>query len=89
MSGTVIRFTKGGGVRAIYHDSYKFGAVPRRASRVEPIQSGSQAGRWFVDMSPLGARFQYCLLQTHEARQEALAAEVKHIEEVWIYADRT
>jgi hypothetical protein len=69
----------------IHHDDYcPPGAVPRRASTVEPIQSGPQAGKWVVDMSPLGPEFEYCLARPFDTRREALAAEVAHLEEVWI-----
>jgi hypothetical protein len=85
MNGTIMRFGKGGRIRAIYNDSLKLpGAVPRRASHVEPIQSGPNAGKWFVDLSLLGPDFQYCLWPPFENRGDALAAEVDHIEKVWI-----
>lgn len=72
-------------LKMIHHDDYTPpGAVPRRASRVEPIQEGPNAGKWMVDMSPLGPEFQYSLTKTFDTRREALAAEVEHLEEVWL-----
>jgi hypothetical protein len=58
--------------------------VPRRASRVEPIPSGPLAGKWSVDMSPLGEEFAYSLWPPYDTRREALTAEAEHLEEVWI-----
>lgn len=72
-------------LRMIHHDDYPVaGAVPRRASHVEPIQSGRDAGKWSVDMSPLGPEFEYSLWPPYATRREALAAETTHLEEVWI-----
>lgn len=88
MNGTVIRFGKGGRVRAIHHDDYVLpGGRTRRASHVEPIPSGPNAGLWYVDMSPLGPQYQYCLWPPFETRREALDAETSHLEEVWIHGD--
>jgi hypothetical protein len=86
MTHVSLRFFKGGGVRAVHNDDYQVptGAVPRRASHVEPIQSGPHAGMWFVDMSPLGEEYEYSLWPPYPKRREALEAEVKHLEEFWV-----
>jgi hypothetical protein len=86
--GTVMHI-RPGRLRMIHHDDYTpSGAVPRRASRVEPIQDGPDRGKWMVDMSPLGPEFQYCLWPPYDTRRAALAAETTHLEEVWIRGKR-
>jgi hypothetical protein len=81
----VIRFSPGGGVRMICNDFIEIpNAKKRRASEVEPIQSGPFEGQWLVDMSPLGLEHQYCLWPPFRKRKAALKAEVKHLEEVWL-----
>ncbi len=81
---TVMRI-RPGRLQMIHHDDYApKGAVPRRASLVEPIQSGPDQGKWSVDMSPLGEEFAYSLWPPFDTRREALAAEVAHLTEVWI-----
>ena len=86
---TVMRI-RPGRLRMIHHDDYRVaGAVPRRASYVEPVQEGPDAGKWSVDMSPLGPEFQYSLWPPYKTRREALAAETEHLEEVWLRANTT
>lgn len=85
----VINFGLGGSVRAVHDDDYPFmdthGCTPpRRASHVEPIQSGPNAGWWYVDMSPLGETFGYCLWPPLQTRKEALAVEVDHVQRRWV-----
>ena len=85
----IMRISPGGEIRAIYDDTYPFteihgGEPPVRASHVEPIQTGPNAGKWFVDMSPLGEEYQYCLWPPFEKRAEALAAEHDHIVKHWL-----
>ncbi len=85
MTHVSLRFGKGGLVRAVHNDDFQVpNTVPRRASHVEPVPAGPLAGMWFVDMSPLGDEYQYSLWPPYLTRREALAAEVKHLEEVWI-----
>jgi hypothetical protein len=90
----VMRIGKGGSIRAVHADGYDFQRVhgcgpARRASHVEPIQSGPYAGWWHVDMSPLGPEFNYCLWPPHPPteRAAALAAEVEHLLQNWILKD--
>jgi hypothetical protein len=77
-----------GEVRAIYDDAVPelglLDAVPRRASHIEPIQSGPNAGKWFADMSPLGEDFQYCLWPPFVNQTAAKAGERKHIIDNWL-----
>lgn len=83
---TTIRFLKGGGVRKLFatRDRAIHNAVPRRASRVEVIDTGSQRGRFYVDFSPLGDCYQLCLRQTFEDYHEAVAAERRWLTRHWI-----
>jgi len=65
-----------------YHEDYvPAGAPTRRASHVEPIESGIHIGKWYVDMSPLGEGYQYCLMIPFVTRGEALEAEVDHLQD--------
>lgn len=85
----LIHVRPGGEVRTVHDDNYDFAAahgqsVPRRASHVEPVPDGPRAGQWFVDFTPLGTEFQYCLWPTFVRRDHALAAEVKHLQESWL-----
>ena len=77
---------RNGSVRAIHHDDYAdiLGGITQRASHVEPITNGPCVGLWFVDMSPLGDEFGYCLWPPFERRDIALQAEHDHIEEHWL-----
>ena len=87
---TLIRIGPGGSLRAIHEDSCSttLRAIgcdpPQRASHVEPIRHGLNAWRWAVDMSPLGDRFTYCLWPPCDRRDQALAAERRHIVDHWI-----
>lgn len=83
----IIRFTKGGGVRKLFAtpDRETFGAIPRRASRVEVVEEGQPVGRFYVDFSPLGESFQFCLLATFDDYQEAVQAEQAWLTEFWIH----
>ena len=58
----------------------------RRASHVEPIRSGNQRGKWYVDFSPLGPEYQLCLITPFASRDAALAAEVRWLEENYLGA---
>lgn len=83
-----INFKPGRGARAVYDDDFPFAqagfAPPTRASHVEPIQSGPNAGRWYADMSPLGRGFEFCLWPPCERRDAALEAERRFICERWL-----
>lgn len=90
----IINFGLGGTVRAVHDDDYPFMEVhgcapPRRASHVEPIQTGPFSGWWYIDMSPLGDDFTYCLYPPLKTRREALAAEVTHVRERWVNGQKT
>ena len=78
-------------LRAIYDDDYRFSShttegrpVPVRASHVEVVPTGPYAGFHYVDMSPLGDRFQYCLWPPFDTRREALQAERHLVEKHWV-----
>jgi hypothetical protein len=89
MTMPTIRVFKGGGLRTIHNDDYRFdGVVPKRASHVEPIQAGPCAGKWFADMSPLGDAHQLCLWPPFSARREALKAESDYITTHWILGEQ-
>lgn len=83
---TIIRFTRGGGVRKLFQtgDRATFGAIPRRASRVEVIDTGPHLGRFFVDFSPLGEDYQFCLAQPFDDYQDAVRAEQEFLIQKWI-----
>ena len=75
-----------GVVRAIHDDDFPLDGAPPpvRASCVEPIQRGLFSGFWFVDMSPLGESYRYCLWPPCRRRDEALAAERAHLVANWL-----
>ena len=76
-----IRINPDGSREAIYsdHTSHIVGGEIRRASNVEPITTGPFAGQWFIDFSPLGEPYRFCMLKTFPKRQEALAEEVRQL----------
>jgi len=91
MSGarTRIRIHPGGRVVAIYDENVDMSvfageATIRRASHVEPIQHGDKVGRWYVDFSPLGDGYLFCLSDTFGKRSEALKAERAFLEKHYI-----
>jgi hypothetical protein len=89
---TKMRISARHGIRAIHDDHVDLNRmlgrrpVPRRASHVEPIQEGPNAGLWYVDMSPLGESYRYCLWPAFGSRQAALEEEHNHIVQHWIQA---
>lgn len=82
----IIKFGKGGSVRKLFETSDRetFGAKPRRASRVEIVETGPQAGLFYVDFSPLGPAYQFCLTRTFADYGEAVQAEQAWLLENWI-----
>ncbi len=84
---TTLRFLPGGACRAIWDDDFPFrdyGATPRRASRVEAVADGPHAGEFYVDFSPLGPAYQFCLGQTFARYRDAVAAEVAWLKANWL-----
>lgn len=81
-----VRFLLGGDVRKLFSsaDRATYGAVPRRASRVEAVEAGPHRGRFHVDFSPLSLEHQLCLLETFTEHDEAVAAERAWLLEHWI-----
>jgi len=87
-------YRKDGTVRAIWQDTAgpqlrKSGMLPRRASRVEVITEGPRTGQFYVDMSLLAdissnADLAVCLTSTFDNYADAVAAEVKFIEQNWL-----
>lgn len=83
-------------VRAIWSDNLgpelrRAGAFPRRASRVEVIESGPHRGKFHVDLSLMAAltgdhRFAVCLARPFESHADAVAAEVEFLERAWLTA---
>lgn len=83
-----------GSVRGVWQDATgpgfrKAGAVPQRASRVEVVAAGPNRGRFHVDLSLLAEavgdpRLAVCLTRTFDSYTEAVAAEVKFIEQHWV-----
>jgi hypothetical protein len=86
---TTIRFVRGGGVRKLFEpwDRTAFGAIPRRASRVEVVEEGPQKGKFFVEMSPLGPNFQFCLTETFDDYADAVRAEQGWLTQHWIQGE--
>jgi len=83
----LIRFKPGGGVRKLFEtgDRLRLGAIPRRASRVEVVtQDGPRFGQFFVDFSPLGEDYQFCLTRTFDDYGEAVHAEQVWLEQHWV-----
>ena len=92
MSTIIRRYLPGGGRRGLWHDPSalqlrEHGLQPRRASRVEVIESGPRAGRFSVCFSPLGEQFQFSLLQTFDRYDEAVRAEQEWLLSHWILED--
>jgi hypothetical protein len=54
----------------------------RRMSNVEPVEAGPNTGRWYVDFSPMGEKYQYCLAELFLRREDALVAEHQIVTEV-------
>jgi hypothetical protein len=59
------------------------GGRARRASHVELIEEGPNAGLHFADLSLLGERHQLCLWPPSVDRREALAKEVEYVNQ-WL-----
>ena len=90
MAETIINFEPDGSIRGLPAD--EAGAqllqalrcpAPKRASHVEPIPN-SYPWRWFVDMSPLGEAYQFCLWPACSSREEALEAEHAWLVRYWL-----
>jgi len=95
MSRVIMRISPDGTLRAIHTDNYDFmglhGCGPaQRASQIEPIQSGPNAGWWYADMSPLGEEYQFCLWPPFPPTQRAAAlqAEYDWLVKNWIEKDK-
>lgn len=94
MRSLLRRYLPDGSIRSLWQDDFamlnrKQGLKPLRASRVEVIEEGPQAGRFYVDMSPLAIatnnwNYMVCLLPTHERYDAAVAAEQAWIKENWV-----
>jgi hypothetical protein len=81
---TIIRVAPGL-FRMIHDDDYvPPGAVARRASHVEPVEDGPQAGRWTVTVGGAVSDHPYCLPRTYPTRRSAIKAEIEHLEREWI-----
>jgi len=69
-----------GSVRCIYSEQIELSrlglATIRRGSHVEPTENG----RWTTDLSPVNGP----LLGPFDSRSQALAAEVRWLEEHWL-----
>ena len=70
----------GGAVRCIYSEQVDLSALGRptirRGSHVEPTEDG----RWTADLSPVNGP----VLGPFDCRSQALAAEVRWLEEHWL-----
>lgn len=81
------RYMPDGSVRGIWDDSTakrerSQGSVPHRASRIEAIEEGPNAGLFHVDFTPLAEmtgrdEFRLCLARAFESYEEARRAEVE------------
>jgi hypothetical protein len=91
MSKTIFRIGEHGSVKAIVGNSMRPGVAgtppPRRASHIEPIESGPYAGYWMADMSPMGPGWLYCLWPPLPTRAEALTSEHDHLVQRWIRSE--
>lgn len=85
---TLVRFLPGGGVRKLFEtrDRDAYGAVPRRASRVEVVDDPNSPcyGKFHVDFSPLGPEYQFCLRQVFDDYQLAVQAEQEWLAQNWV-----
>lgn len=91
MSKTAIRIFPDGRIVGIagaydYTRHTQKPVIPRRASRVEPVESGPYAGYWYADMSPLSDRHQYCLYPPRKTRQQTLDDEYMEVRR-WLASD--
>ena len=83
-----------GSTRGVWTDatataSRKAGVIPRRASRVEVIEDGPNRSKFHVDLTLLSEiandpKLAVCLTRTFESYAEAVAAEVRFIEQNWV-----
>lgn len=90
------RYLPTGETRAVWDDSQAAreraqGVIPRRASRVEVVESGPNLGRFHVDFSPLAAAtgdpaHLVCLPRTFGGYSEAVEAEVAWLHENYVRA---
>jgi len=82
----MIRFLKGGGVRKLFaaEDRSMFGAVPRRATRIEIVPEGPNRGLFYIDCSPLGPEYQFCLTELFEDYKAAVRREEEWLTANWI-----
>lgn len=86
MSATVKRYLPDGSTRAIWDDTQadrerRHGVAPVRASRIEVIPAGPQAGRFHVDFTPLAqasgnSDYCCCLRETFARYDTANAREL-------------
>lgn len=93
------RYLPDGSTRAIWVDSQanrerRQGVVPFRASRIEVIPTGTLAGRFHVDFTPLAEEtqdntYRCCLLPTFLLYGDANRAEVAWLEANFILAETT
>lgn len=60
---------------------------PTRHSHVEMITSGPYAWQWYVDFSPAGEKYQFCLWPPSATRDQALFDEQEHIKKTWLVED--
>jgi hypothetical protein len=84
-----------GTATAIWNDATsqilrKAGSVPKRASRVEAIDSGPHRGKFYVDMTLLATlaedtSLEVCLVQTFENYADAITAELQFIRANWLF----
>ena len=85
-----IRFRADGSARTIYSDQHAdflrgIGFMPpTRASHIEPIESGPDAWQWYVDLTPLGEDYAFCLWPPSPSREAALQAERDYIQKNWV-----
>jgi hypothetical protein len=93
MAKTVIRISADGVIRAMPGDAdgekllQDIGCpAPTRASHIEPVPR-SDPWLWYVDMSPLGRDYQFCLWPPYPSREAALAAEHAWIKQHWLVDD--
>ncbi|MFN3150470.1 hypothetical protein [Bremerella sp.] len=73
----------GGGIRCVYDEAIDLSLLGKvqisRGSYVEP----NEEGQWFTDLAPVGGP----RLGPFLKRTDALAAEVKWLEESWLFAN--
>lgn len=89
MAEMLLSVMEDGTIRKLFdsEDRQLFGAVPKRASNVLVAEDGPRYGQFYVDFTALFEDHGFCLLDTFEDYDKAVAAEREWLKQNWILGD--